>query len=167
MKVPKIVGWLLTILGLLMLIGGIVSYATVSSQLADQGITVAEDAPFLAGDKVDGPFSAWAEQSIIAEHTAAATGGKTYAELDREDPNRTTAFNGSMLRSSLFTSILAFGLSALISGLGLLTALTGWALTKLANAFHGHDHDHLVGNRRVVADTTTTTTVDGAHAVND
>jgi hypothetical protein len=63
-----------------------------------------------------------------------ATDGKTYAQLDREDPLRATAMNGDFLRASLFTSVVAFGVAAFAMGVGLLTALFGWALSSLASA---------------------------------
>ena len=89
------------------------------------------DASFLAGDNVNGPFSAYAQAQIINEHALDASGGKTYAELDREDPVRAVVMNGSFLRASLFTSVLAFGVSAMAMGLGLVQVLGGVALHKL------------------------------------
>ena len=68
---------------------------------------------------------------IIEVHATEATGGKTYAELDREDPLRQTAMTGSFLRASLFTSVVAFGVSALVVGLGALFILVGFALRSL------------------------------------
>ena len=68
---------------------------------------------------------------IINEHAAKATGGKTYAELDREDPLRATAMNASFLQASLFTSVIAFGVAAFAIGMGLVSLLTGWAIRAL------------------------------------
>ena len=96
------------VIGALMVIAGAVTYAQVSSTLADERITVSEDA-CLGGQSVSGPFAAYCEAQIIQTHALEATGGKTYAELDREDPLREVAMNGSFLRASLFTSVLAFG----------------------------------------------------------
>ena len=45
---------------------------------------------------------------------------------------RTTAMNGSFLRASLFTSVISFGVAALVMGLGFLFALLGLALTWVA-----------------------------------
>ena len=127
----RTVGLVAMIAGILMVLVGGAAWATVSSQLAAQNITVADDAPFLAGDTVDGPFSAFAQAEIIDQHSLDATGGQTFAELDREDPLRETALNGSLLRASLFTSILAFGVSALVMGLGVLFGLMGWTLRRI------------------------------------
>ena len=68
---------------------------------------------------------------VIEKHALEASGDKTYAELDREDPVRVTVMNGSFLRASLFTSVLAFGVSAMAMGLGLVQVLGGLALTKV------------------------------------
>ena len=92
---------------------------------------VSDDA-CLAGREVAGPLPAYCEAQIIADHALEATGGLTYAQLDREDPLRAVAMNGSFLRASLFTSVVAFGVSLLVVGLGILFILVGVALLSLA-----------------------------------
>ena len=57
----------------------------VSQTLADQRM-VADDADFLAGDEVDGPFSAYAQAMVIGKHAEEIGGGKTYAELPTTRP---------------------------------------------------------------------------------
>ena len=64
---------------------------------------MADDAARFAGQQVDGPLTAYYEADVIATHSMALSGGKTYAELDREDPARALVMNGSFLRASLFT----------------------------------------------------------------
>ena len=124
------------VIGALMVIGGAVTYAQVSSTLAAENITVSEDA-CLGGQAVTGPFQAYCEADIIAVHALEATGGKTYAELDREDPLREVAMNGSFLRASLFTSVLAFGVSTMAIGVGIVFVLIGVALLNLAGRVGG------------------------------
>lgn len=121
----------LVIVGAIMAVAGTVSYAMVGTTLADERITVSDDA-CLGGSSVNGPLQAYCEAMIIEVHATEATGGKTYAELDREDPMRQTAMTGSFLRASLFTSVVAFGVSALVVGLGVLFILTGIGLRSLA-----------------------------------
>lgn len=121
-------------IGLLMIVGGAVTWFMVQDQLSDAKITVAEDADMLAGDDVNGPFSAYAEAQIIDKHALESTGGKTYAELDREDPLRETAMSASFLRASLFTSVVAFGVAAMAMGLGLTLILIALALMSVAKA---------------------------------
>ncbi|MCW2680873.1 MAG: aromatic ring-opening dioxygenase LigA, partial [Frankiales bacterium] len=81
-----------------------------------------------AGEPVDGPLTAYYEADIIEHHALASSKGKTYAELDREDPVRATVMNGSFLRASLFTSVVSFGVAAMAMGLGLIFVLIGFAL---------------------------------------
>jgi hypothetical protein len=79
------------VIGSLLIIGGVATWIVVSTALADQKIVVSDDASCLAGDEVDGSFSAYCEAMVIDKHALEATGGLRYAELDREDPKRQTA----------------------------------------------------------------------------
>ena len=130
----KTIGALVALIGIVMIVAGGVTWYMVQDQLSDARITVAEDSDMLANDKVDGPFSAYAQAQIIDKHALEATGGKTYAELDREDPLRATAMNASFLRASLFTSVVAFGVALMAIGVGLALILIGMALTSAARA---------------------------------
>jgi hypothetical protein len=76
------------VIGALLIIGGVVTWIVVSNTLADQKIVVSDDASCLAGDEVNGPFSAYCQATVIDKHALEATGGLRYAELDREDPKR-------------------------------------------------------------------------------
>ena len=105
----------------------------VQCSLADERITVSEDAESNAGKMVNGPFTAYCEAMVIEKHALEASSNKTYAELDREDPVRVTVMNGSFLRASLFTSVLAFGVSAMAMGLGFVQMLGGLALARLSS----------------------------------
>lgn len=133
-KGVKVVGIVAMVVGLLMIVAGGVTWGLVSSQLADEHITVAEDAAQFAGKTVNGPLDAYYQADIIKHHALEATDGKTYAQLDREDPLRATAMNASFLRASLFTSVVAFGVAAFAMGMGIITVLFGWAISALATA---------------------------------
>lgn len=125
------------VIGALMVVAGAVTYGQVSSTLSAENITVSDDANCLAGQSVSGPFAAFCEADIIAVHALEATGGKTYAELDREDPLRQVAMNGSFLRASLFTSVVAFGVAAMAIGVGIVFVLVGVALLNLSGRVGG------------------------------
>jgi hypothetical protein len=120
------------LIGLLLIIGGVGTWIVVSNTLSEQQITVSDDASCLAGDEVDGPFSAYCEAQIIDEHALEATGGLRYAELDREDPLRQTAATASFLQASLFTSVVAFGVAAMAALIGLLFILIGLGIRDVA-----------------------------------
>ena len=116
------------VVGIVMAIAGVVTWIVISTTLADQKITVADDASCAAGDGVNGPISAYCQADVINKHTLDITGGKTYAELDREDPNRAVAMDSAFLQASLFTSVVAFGVAAMAFVLGIVLALIGLAL---------------------------------------
>lgn len=128
----RIAGLLAIIAGAVFLVAGGVTWASVSSHLAAENITVSEDAAAFGGQTVDTPWEAFAQADIINHHALDATGGKTYAELDKEDPLRAVAMNGSFLRASLFTSVVAFGVAALVMGIGVVFGIVGFALRRLA-----------------------------------
>lgn len=119
-------------IGLILVIAGAVTWFAVSRTLADQKITVSDDAPCLAGDDVDGPFSAYCEARVIDQHALDATGGLRYSELDREDPLRQTAATAAFLQSSLFTSVVAFGVAGMAVLIGLLFVLLGLGMRDVA-----------------------------------
>lgn len=113
------------VLGVILILGGITTWVVVSNTLGEQNITVADDANCLAGDDVNGPLSAYCQADIIQQHTLESTGGKTYAELDREDPLRDVAMNSAFLQSSLFTSVVAFGVAGMATLMGIVFVLIG------------------------------------------
>ena len=130
-KTPKVVAILLYIAGAVLLVGGAGTWYTVSNQLAAESITVTDDAPCQQGQDVNGPIEAFCMAEIINTHALEATGGKTYAELEREDPLRAVAQSASFLRASLFTSVVAFGVAAFAMGMGLLSILIGVGIGAL------------------------------------
>jgi hypothetical protein len=119
-------------LGSLLIIGGVGTWILVSTTLADQKITVSDDASCLAGDEVDGPFSAYCQAMVIDKHALEATGGLRYAELDQDDPKRQTAMTASFLQASLFTSVVAFGVAAMAMAIGVLFILIGLGIRDVA-----------------------------------
>lgn len=132
MSTVRTLGLLVTIAGVILAVAGIVTWFVVQGQLADEKITVSDDAPRFAGDPVDGPLTAYAEASVINTHALEASDGLTYAELDQDDPTRDTVMTASFLRASLFTSVVSFGVAVMAVGLGIVFVLVGLALIRLA-----------------------------------
>ncbi len=118
------------IIGVLLVIGGVATWVVVADTLSDQQITTSDDA-CLPGRTVADPFTAYCQAKVIETHTLESTGGKYYAELDREDPLREIALTSSFLQASLFTSILAFGVAAMAVGMGLLFVLIGMGIREV------------------------------------
>ncbi|GMA32873.1 aromatic ring-opening dioxygenase LigA [Litorihabitans aurantiacus] len=152
-KVPATAGLVSIIAGIVFVVAGAVTWGLVSSNLKAEEITVAEDAAAFGGRLVQDPFTAFAQADIINQHALAASDGQTYAELgtaiaearaagatdDSEEVTalqgqRATVMNASFLRASLFTSVVAFGVAALVIGLGVMFTLIGVALRKVTVA---------------------------------
>ncbi|MDO5285462.1 MAG: aromatic ring-opening dioxygenase LigA [Actinomycetia bacterium] len=144
----RLIGALSIVAGLLLVVSGGVFWGVITSQLAAEKVTVSADSSFLAGDDVNGPFSAYAQAETIRKHSLSASGGKTFAELgalatqakneghpelaDKYAQQRGIVQNGSLLRASLLTSVLGYGVCLLAITLGLVVGLLGLALTRLA-----------------------------------
>lgn len=145
----RFVAVLCIIFGIVAIGGGVATWATITSQLAAENITVPKDSPLMPGAKVQDPISAYAQAEIINHHALTASGGKTFAELgtmitdaraagdnakaDELQTTRNTLQTASFLRASLFTSVLAYGVSLLVVGLGLMFLLLAVALFSLAS----------------------------------
>ena len=129
-----LLGLLVMIAGVVLVVAGVITYSVVSLTLAEQNITVSDDAEYFAGQHVTQPWQAYAQADVIAKHASDMANGKTYAELPRDDPNRESVMDASFLQASLFTSVVAFGVAALAAGLGVVFVLIGLALRRVAAA---------------------------------
>ena len=144
----KLVAIICVLFGLVAIGGGVATWAMITNQLSAENITVPKDSPLMPGAKVQDPITAYAQAQIINTHALAGSDGKTYAELgamitearnagdtakvEELTTQRTTLMNASFLRASLFTSVLAYGVSLLVMGLGVMFLLLGWAFGSLA-----------------------------------
>jgi hypothetical protein len=130
-KLPRVVAIILLVAGAFMIVAGTVTYFLVQRELADEKIVVSDDAERFAGEEVDGPLTAYSEAMVIKDHAAEIADGQTYAQLEQDDPRRESVMTSSFLRASLFTSVVAFGVAALVVGLGVLMILVGLAIMAL------------------------------------
>ena len=127
----KVAAIIAIVVGALMVVAGGATWFQVQNTLSAERITVSDDADCAAGAVVDGPIAAYCEANIINKHALDATGGKTYAQLDREDPLRAVAMNGSFLRASLFTSVVSFGVALMAIGVGVVLLVLGLGMLSL------------------------------------
>lgn len=155
----KVLGILTVIAGLVLVIAGAVTWGAVTTNLAQEKITVSGDAQHFGGTAVNSPWTAWYQADAIRHHALTASNGLTYAELGEAitakqnqlkgqgvsaadiaknsdvvalQGQRTTVMNASFLRSSLFTSVIAFGVALFAFGVGVIALLVGWALLRLS-----------------------------------
>lgn len=130
--------------GSLLVAVGAGAWLTVSKQLRDEKIEVPGNAPILAGKRVQGPATAYVEALVIRGNAERGAGGRTFAdisvalrgvdassdeavELRKQSLALSTA---ASLRTSLMTAVLAFGVSALVSGLGAFFVIVGSLLRR-------------------------------------
>jgi hypothetical protein len=132
-RMLKLLSIAVIVAGGILAVSGVTTWIVVQAQLSDEKITVSDDADRFAGDRVDGPLTAYAEADAIERHALEASGGLTYAELPRDDPTRETVMTASFLRASLFTSVVSFGVAVMAFGLGVIFILVGIALLKLTS----------------------------------
>jgi hypothetical protein len=151
----------LVIIGAAFLVGGIYTTVRgldakddVRAQLLAQNITTPEDAS-IPNARVQDAATAHSMANIIGHHAAEATGGQTYAEMGRflaadggdtsdealalkddagnpvANPLRNLAFQASTLQTSLHTAHMAFNVSDLVIGLGVMITVLGFVVGGL------------------------------------
>jgi len=127
-----VIGLLLIIFGAILAVAGVGTWVVVTNQLSAENITVSEDADYFAGQAVNNPWTAYAQAQVINKHALEASGGKTYAEMAKDDPKRQTVMTASFLRASLFTSVVSYGVALMAVALGVGFILVGVALRSVA-----------------------------------
>ena len=130
-RVPRILAIITIVAGVIMIVAGSATYYLVQRELADEKIVVSDDAENFAGEPVEGPLTAYSQATVIKKHASEIADGQTYAQLEQDDPRRESVMTSSFLRASLFTSVVAFGVAALVVALGVLFILVGVAVISL------------------------------------
>lgn len=110
--------------GAVMLQQGLAAKGQVRDALVAEHITTAGDAE-IPDAPVDSAATAKAQADVIQHHTLDRTEGKTYADMDREDPNRDFYLKAVTLRTSLMSAYMGFKVADLVSGLGALLLAVG------------------------------------------
>jgi hypothetical protein len=75
---------------------------------------------------IDTAMEADAQARVIRTHTLSSTDGKTYSQMDREDPGRALYITSLTLQNSLHQAHIGLEISRLVLGIGL--AFTGLGL---------------------------------------
>jgi hypothetical protein len=119
-----VAGGTFLVAGPYMVYRGFDARAQVRAELKAENITTPADASRPNVRVVDGP-TAIVQAEVIQKHALKATGGKTFAEMERTDPNRQVAWQASTLRTALLASALAWNVANLVIGLGVLVFALG------------------------------------------
>ncbi len=123
---PLMIGVVFMAGGIYMMIEGQNAKNDVRDAIVAENIITAEDAS-IPSVQVNSAATARAEADVIEKHYLEITGGKTYAELDRDDPARETAFRAANLRTSLNLAVMGFRVSDLVIGMGAFMVVIGAA----------------------------------------
>jgi hypothetical protein len=144
-----LVGLALLVAAPIMIFQGLAGRRGVTHELEQQRISfpsagLPATLGLYAGRPVRTGAEARAYSDLIAGHVAAATGGRTYAEIAAECQNskndeklgklRETAFMGETLRGALLGAYQAWQVTVLVIGLGALCAAIGVGFIALALA---------------------------------
>jgi len=121
---PLILGFVFIGGGIYMVTEGRSAKDEVTDAIVSENIITSEDSA-IPNVLVHDAATAKAEADVIEVHYLELTGGKTYAELDRDDPNRETAFRAAQLRTSLNLAVMGFRVSDLVIGMGAFMIVIG------------------------------------------
>ena len=141
----RCVGGIAVAAGTLFVAVGAGAWFTVTKQLREERITVPGNAPILAGKRVQGPVTAYVQALVIKGNAERGAGGRTFADVSdalrgvdasseeaRELRNQSSALStAASLRTSLMTSVLAYGVSVLVGGLVALFVIAGSQLRRV------------------------------------
>lgn len=121
---PAILGIVFIGGGVYMMLEGDAARDEVREAIVRENIVTSEDAR-IPNALVDDAATAEAQADVIQEHVLETTGGKTYAELDRDDPDRATVLNSVTLRTALNLAVMGFKISDLVIGMGAFMVVLG------------------------------------------
>ncbi len=138
------VGGLTVAAGALLAVAGSGAWVAVTKQLRAEKITVPGNAPILAGRPVRGPVTAYVQAVVIRRNAERGAGGRTFADISEalrtvekgsEEEGKLRGQSAALataasLRTSLMTSVLAYGVSALVAGLGAFFVVVGSQLRR-------------------------------------
>lgn len=132
--------------GTVLAAAGAGAWCAVTQQLREERITVPGNAPTLAGKPVQGPVTAYVQALVIKRNAERSSGGRTFADISdalrgvepgsdeaSELRNQSAALStAAALRTSLMTSVLAYGVSAFAAGTGAFLVVMGSQLRRAA-----------------------------------
>ncbi|CAI9408261.1 MULTISPECIES: hypothetical protein [Aestuariimicrobium] len=72
------------------------------------------------------------DPAVVSKIEADPTLTELKGELAKYTAQRTTQMNGAFLRTSLFSSVITYGVSAFVIGMGLMNLLYGWAFVSVS-----------------------------------
>ena len=119
-----VLGFVFIAAGAYMVTQGLSAKDQVHDTLVAERITTSKDAA-IPNVAVNDAATAEAQSNVIKKHIMETTGGKTYSEMDREDPLRATYLDSVSLRTALNLAVMGFKVSDLVIGMGAFIIVVG------------------------------------------
>lgn len=123
-KILTLSSLLAIVAGIILIISGLWGISFTYQNIAQEKIVTPSDAS-ISEKPVRGPFTLKAQADVIRKHVLSMTGGKTYAEMAREDTNRNLWVTATTLTTALNLGILTYVFSGLIVLIGCISLWTG------------------------------------------
>lgn len=120
--------------GIILVIGGVWALLFTYQNVRQENIITPDDAS-IPNTLVQGPLTLKSQADVIRKHTLDATGGKTYAEMSRQDENRSMWVTATTLITALNLGIVTYLFSGLITLLGAISIWTGIVFAALSRKF--------------------------------
>ena len=120
--------------GIILVLGGAWAALFTYQNVSQEKIVTPEDAS-IPNTPVRGPLTLKSQADIIREHTLKTTGGKTYAEMSRQDENRPMWVTATTLTTALHLGIITYLFSGLIILFGLISIWTGIVFGALSKKY--------------------------------
>lgn len=120
--------------GIILVGGGAWAVMFTYQNVSQENIVTPEDAS-IPNTLVRGPLTLHSQASIIREHILKKTGGKTYAEMSREDEIRPLWITATTLITALHLGIITYLFSGLIILFGAISIWTGIVFGALSKKY--------------------------------
>lgn len=117
--------------GIIMVAGGLWATYFTYKNVSQEQIVTPDDAS-IPNTPVRGPLTLKSQADIIRKHTLESTGGKTYAQMSRQDENRSMWITATSLNTALHLGIVTYLFSGLIILFGLISIWTGFVFRALS-----------------------------------
>ncbi len=122
------------VVGVILVLGGSWAALFTYQNVSQEKIITPEDAT-VPNAPVQGPFTLKSQADAIRKHTLKTTEGKTYAEMSREDENRTLWITATTLTTALHLGIITYLFSGLIILFGCISIWTGVVFGALSKRY--------------------------------
>lgn len=114
-------------MGITLIFQGASVRAMITEGLRAEKVTLGiEEALITPGDVIDTAQEAQVAQDILEEHLRDGYG--TYGDTERGSPERATYLDGTTLRNSLNLAIMGFGVTTIVTVIGIFMLIVGIAL---------------------------------------